>query len=84
MNERGSRMHPSISRVLSFAVCDRIMKQKLLLDKSCCSVSAEEDRRIRRERISKPPVFLKSELGLIVEDRIATEKVQEEEGQRPQ
>ena len=59
------------------------MTQKLLLDKSCRPVSAEEDRRIRRARMNEPPVTLESELSLTVEERIAIEEAQEEEGQRP-
>ena len=35
-------------------------------DKSCRTVSAEEDRRIRRERMPEPPGFLESELSLAV------------------
>ena len=61
----------------------RIMTQKPLLDKSCRAVSAEEDRRIRRERMSKPPVYLESELSLTVDERIAIEEAEEAEGQRP-
>ena len=60
----------------------RIMKQRPLLDKSCRVVTAEEDRRIRRERMSESPVFLETELSLTVEERIAIEEEEEEEGQR--
>ena len=62
----------------------RIMTHKPLLDKSCRAVSAEEDRRIRRERMSEPPVYLESELNLTVDERIAIEEAEEAEGQRPQ
>ena len=61
----------------------RIMTQKPLLLKSCRAVSAEEDRRIRRERMSEPPVYLESELSLTVDERIAIEEAEEAEGQRP-
>ena len=60
------------------------MTQKPLLDKSCRAVSAEEYRRIRRERMSEPPVYLESELSLTVDERIAIEEAKEAEGQRPQ
>ena len=49
----------------------RIMTQRPLLDKSCRAVTAEEDRKIRRERMSEPPVFMETELSLTVEERIA-------------
>ena len=62
----------------------RIMTQKPLLDKSCRAFSAEENRRIRRERMSEPPVYLESELSLTVDERIAIEEAEEAEGQRPQ
>ena len=62
----------------------RIMTQKPLLDKTCRAVSAEEDRRIRRERMSEPPVYLESELSLTVDERIAIEEAEEAEGQRLQ
>ena len=62
----------------------RIMTRKPLLDKSCRAVSAAEDRRIRRERMSEPPVYLESELSLTVDERIAIEEAEEAEGQRPQ
>ena len=61
----------------------RIMTHKPLLDKSCRPVSAEEDRRIRRARLTEPPVFLESALGLSVEERIAIEEAEAEEGARP-
>ena len=65
----------------------RIMTQRPLLDKSCRAVTAEEDRRIRRKRMSEPPVFMETELSLTVEERIAIEEEEEEEeeeeGQRP-
>ena len=60
------------------------MTQKPLLDKSCRAVSAEEGRRIRRERMSEPPVYLEPELSLTVDERIAIEEAEEAEGQRPQ
>ena len=52
----------------------RIMTHRPLLDKSCRLVSAEEDRRIRRARLTEPPVFLESALKLTVEERIAIEE----------
>ena len=61
----------------------RIMTRRPLLDKSCRAVPAEEDRCIRRERISEPSVFMESELRLTVDERIAIEEA-DEEGQRPQ
>ena len=51
----------------------RIMTQRPLLDRSCRPVSADEDRRIRLERMVEPPVYLESELGLSVEERLAIE-----------
>ena len=62
----------------------RIMTQRPLLDKCYRAVTAEEDQRIRRERMSEPPVFMESELSLTVEERIAIEEEEEEESQRPQ
>ena len=61
----------------------RIMTHKPLLDKSCRPVSAEEDRRIRRARLTEPPVFLESALKLTVEERIAIEEAEAEEDARP-
>ena len=61
----------------------RIMTHRPLLDKSCRLVSAEEDRRIRRARLTEPPVFLESALKLTVEERIAIEEAEAEEGARP-
>ena len=63
---------------------NRIMTQRPLLDKCCRAVTAEEDQRIRRERMSEPAVFMESELSLTVEERIAIEEEEEEESQRPQ
>ena len=51
----------------------RIMTQRPLLDRSCRPVSADEDRRIRLERMVEPPVYLESEIGLTVEERLAIE-----------
>ena len=62
----------------------RIMTQRPLLDNCCRAVTAEEDQRIRRERMSEPPVFMDSELSLTVEERIAIEEEEEKESQRPQ
>ena len=62
----------------------RIMTHRPLLDKSCRLVSADEDRRIRRARLTEPPVFLESVLKLTVEERIAIEEAEAEEGARPQ
>ena len=61
----------------------RIMTHRPLLDKSCRPVSAEEDRRTRRARLTEPPVFLESALKLTVEERIAIEEAEAEEGARP-
>ena len=47
-------------------------------------VSTEEDRRVRRARLTDPPVFLESALGLTVEERVAIEDAEAEEGLRPQ
>ena len=60
----------------------RIMTHKPLRDKSCRPVSAE-DRRIRRARLTEPPVFLESALKLTVEERIAIKEAEAEEGARP-
>ena len=62
----------------------RIMSNKPLLDKSCRPVSLEEDRRIRAERMSEPPVILESEVKLTVEERIAIEIEEEAVGSKPQ
>ena len=56
----------------------RIMMQKPLLDKACRPVSAEEDRRIRSERMTEPPVFLET-----VDERIAMEEAEASAGERP-
>ena len=60
-----------------------IPDQRPLLDKSCRPVSAEEDRRIRRARSTEPPVFLETDLNLTVEERMAIEEAEAEEGTRP-
>ena len=60
----------------------RIMSNKTLLDKSCRPVSLEEDRRIRAERMSEPPVILESEVKLTVEERIAIEIEEEAAGSK--
>ena len=62
----------------------RIMSNRPLLDKSCRPVSLEEDRRIRAERMSEPPVILESEFKLTVEERIAIEIEEEASGAKPQ
>ena len=56
----------------------RIMTQRPLLDKSCRPVSAEEDKRIRLERMVEAPVYLESPISLSLEEREA-----EEENSRP-
>ena len=61
----------------------RIMMQMPLLDKACRPVSAEEDRRIRRARMSEPPVFLESELSLSVDERVAIEEAEAVAGGKP-
>ena len=62
----------------------RIMSNKPLLDKSYRPLSLEEDRRIRAERMSEPPVFLESEVKLTVEERRAIEIEEEAAGSKPQ
>ena len=47
------------------------------------TVSAEEDRRIRRARLPEPPLFLEFALVLTVEERVAVEEAEAEEGVRP-
>ena len=61
----------------------RIMTQRPLLDKSCRPVSAEEDTRIRIDRMVEPPVYLESPISLSLEERVALEREVEEEGSRP-
>ena len=61
----------------------RIMMQMPLLDKACRPVSAEGDRRIRRARMSEPPVFLESKLSLTVDKRIAIEEAEAAAGGKP-
>ena len=61
----------------------RIMMQMPLLDKACRPVSAEEDRRIRRARMTEPPVFLESELSLSVDERVAIEEAEAVAGGKP-
>ena len=46
-------------------------------------MSAEEDRRIRRARLTESPVFLQSALGLTTEERVAIEEAEAAEGARP-
>ena len=60
------------------------MSNKPLLDKSCRPVSLEEDRRIRAERMSEPPVVLETEFNLTVEERMAIELAEDCEGAKPQ
>ena len=59
------------------------MTQLFLLDKSCRSVSLEEDRRIRLARMTKPPVYLESTLSLTVEQRIVMEEAAAASSVRP-
>ena len=54
-----------------------------LLDKACRPVTADEDKRIRQERMTEPPVFLESELSLFVDERIAIEEAEASSGERP-
>ena len=61
----------------------RIMSNRPLLDRSCRPVSLEEDKRIRAERMSEPPVILDSEFKLTVEERIAIEIEEEASGAKP-
>ena len=61
----------------------RIMTQRPLLDKPCRPVSAEEDRRIRLERMSEPPVYLESPIGLSLDERVALEQEEEIAAARP-
>ena len=60
------------------------MTQRPLLDKSCRPVTTEEDRRIRRARLTEPPLFLESALGLTVDERIAIKEAEAERGSKPQ
>ena len=60
----------------------RIMTQRPLLDKSCRPVSAEEDKRIRLERMVEAPVYLESPISLSLEERVALER-EAEENSRP-
>ena len=62
----------------------RIMSNKPLLDKSCRPVSLEEDRRIRAERMSEPPIVLELEFKLTVEERMAIEIEEVTAGAKPQ
>ena len=62
----------------------RTMSNKPLLDKSCRPVSMAEDRRIRAERMSEPPVFLESTLNLSVDEMTAIELAEETAGAKPQ
>ena len=50
------------------------MIKRHLLDKSCRPVSAAEDRRTRKERMSEHPVYLESTLSLPVQENIAIEE----------
>ena len=52
----------------------RIMTKRPLLDKSCRPVTAAEERRIRIARMTEPPVYLESPLGLSLEARVALEQ----------
>ena len=61
----------------------RIMMQMPLLDKACRRVTAQEDRRIRQDRMNEPPVYLESELSLSVDERIATEEAEAPSSERP-
>ena len=53
------------------------------LDKACRTVTAEENTRIRQERMTEPPVHLESELSLSVDERIAIEEADAPSGERP-
>ena len=57
--------------------------QMPLLDKACRPVTAEEDRRIRQDRMNEPPVYLESELSLSVDERIAIEEAEASSSERP-
>ena len=61
-----------------------IMTQRPLLDQSCRPVTAEEDRRIQRARLTEPPVSLESALGLTVDERSAIEEAEADRGSKPQ
>ena len=61
----------------------RIMMQMPLLDKACRPVTAEEDRRIRQDRMNEPFVYLGSELSLSVDERIAIEEAEASSSERP-
>ena len=61
----------------------RIMVQLPILDKACNPVTAEEDRRIRQERMTEPLVYLESELNLSVDEGIAIEEAYASSGEKP-
>ena len=46
-------------------------------------MSAEEDKRVRLERMVEPPVYLESPISLSLEERVALEREAEEENSRP-
>ena len=54
-----------------------------LIDKASRPVKAEEDRRIRQERMTEPPVYLEWELSLTVEERIEIEESEASSAERP-
>ena len=60
------------------------MTKRPLLDKPCRPVSRKEDRRIRMERMSEPPVFLASLLELTVDESIAIDMTDAELGEKPE
>ena len=61
----------------------RMMTQRPLLDKSCCPVTAEEEQRIKLERMTELPVYLEPALSLTLEQRMALEQESETEANRP-
>ena len=60
------------------------MPNKPLLEKSCGRASIVEDRRIKAERMSEPPMFLESTLNLSVNEMTAIELAEEAAGAKPQ
>ena len=62
----------------------RIIPNKPLLGMSCRSVSMAEDKRIRAERMSEPPVFPKSSLNLSIDEMTAIGLAEEAAVAKPQ
>ena len=60
----------------------RIMTQRRLLDKLCGPVSAYENRQIRVEQMTEPPLYLEALLGWSLMERVALEQDLEAEADR--